>query len=61
MKAYNFIAGIVWMFENKEEGKWILKMNVYYYLDEMKFPILFDIQKVVVDLPNDWVFPLIMY
>jgi len=43
MKAYNFIEGMVWMFENKEEGKRILKMNLYYYLNEMKMPILFDI------------------
>ena len=51
MKAYNFMSGVVRMFENKEEGKWVLKMNVYYYLNELKMPILFDIQKVIVDLP----------
>jgi len=49
------------MFENKEEGRRVLRMNVYYYLNELKMPIFFDIQKVLVDLPSDRVFPLIMY
>jgi hypothetical protein len=42
MKSYNFIKGLVRMFEVKEEKR-IMKMNVYFYTDHLGNFVLFDI------------------
>lgn len=61
MKAYNFMEGLIKFIEGKEEGKRIMKMNAYFYYDQNHKPVLFEIQKVTVDIPPAPVFPLMIY
>lgn len=36
-------------------------MNLYFYFDSMQNPVMFDIQKAVVDIPTMPVYPLMMF